>query len=92
MKVHFSIFKNDYKEKDNQPDYTILYSEKDQETGEYGKSKKVGGCWLKKTAKGDSFFSCQYDDEYTPPADADKQFNDLTSKEDEIKASDIPFN
>lgn len=48
----FLIFKNDKKEKDNQPDYTVSVNED-------GQGFRVwGACW-KKQGKNGTFLSCQ---------------------------------
>ena len=55
-----SIFKNQYKEREGQPDYTgsALID---------GKKKQIS-CWLKETRNGDKFFSCQVQEEYVKPS------------------------
>lgn len=57
MKVNFNLFKNSKKEKESHPDYTMSTYNKETQT-----STKVGACWMKKSAKGVPFLSCQYDD------------------------------
>ena len=64
MKLNFSIFKNERKEKENQPDYTISMKNPDEEAEK--KYLTVGGCWIKEGAKG-KYFSCSIDDEYKKP-------------------------
>lgn len=58
MKINFNIFKNTTKEKDSHPDYNMSTYDREAK-----KSTKVGACWIKKSAKGETFMSCQYDDE-----------------------------
>jgi len=57
-----SIFKNQHKEREGQPDYTgnALID---------GKKKQIS-CWLKETRNGDKFFSCQVQDPHNPNASA----------------------
>lgn len=53
---NFAIFKNDKKEKDNQPDYTI--------SAKIGESYvTIGGAWVKQGKSG-KFFSCKLSDTY----------------------------
>lgn len=53
---NFSIFKNNKKEKENQPDYNISCK-----IGE--KYENIGGCWLKES-NGNKFFSCKLNGVY----------------------------
>ena len=55
-----SIFKNQYKEREGQPDYTGTAKID-------GKDKQVS-CWLKQTTKGDNYFSCQVQEKYIKPS------------------------
>lgn len=57
-----NIFKNNYKEKSNQPDYT-------GKAMVDGKMKDVS-CWLKEDRNGNKFFSCQIKDEWVNPNSA----------------------
>jgi uncharacterized protein (DUF736 family) len=60
MKLNFSIFKNNYKEKENHPDYVCSVFDKETNT-----SKKIGGGWIKEGKNG-KYISVSIDDEYTP--------------------------
>jgi len=87
MKVNFNLFKNPYKEAENQPDYNMTTYDK-----ENNKSTRVGACWIKKSSRG-AYLSCQYNDE-PYQSDVDKQMDNLTKPEypkEEIKPDDIPF-
>ena len=58
MKLNFSLFKNTYKEKDNQPDYVCSVYDKETQ-----KSTKIGGGWIKEGKNG-KYISISIDDEY----------------------------
>ena len=81
MKLNFSIFKNDYKEDgSNQPDYTILTSNKN----DFGvfENKKIGGCWIKKMKDDKTYLSCSIDDEWKPKeVDPDSQIESKNSNQ-----------
>lgn len=53
---NFSIFKNNKKEKENQPDYNISCK-----IGE--EYQNIGGCWIKES-NGNKFFSCRLNSTY----------------------------
>jgi len=73
-----TIFKNSYKEKENQPDYK----------GEAlidGKKKQVS-CWIKQGKNG-KFFSCQVQDPYKPAETTAAEKAHINNDFDD----DIPF-
>ena len=55
---NFSIFKNDYKDKEGQPDYNISHKPVDAEKG-----FNIGAVWKKETSAGKPFLSCKLDEE-----------------------------
>ena len=61
MKLNFRLFKNTYKEKENQPDYVCSVFDK-----ETNKSTKIGGGWIKEGKNG-KYISISLDDEYKKP-------------------------
>lgn len=54
--TNFSIFKNNKKEKDTHPDYTISAKVTVNNVDEY---KEIGSAYIKETKTGQKFFSCQ---------------------------------
>ena len=80
MKLNFSLFKNTYKEKENQPDYVCSVYDK-----ETNKSTKIGGGWIKEGKNG-KYISISIDDEYK------KEEKKEESTEEEVDPNDIPFN
>ena len=54
--MRIMVFKNKYKERENQPDYTIYNSDGDELV-------KVGALWKGASAKAGDFFSGTIDDE-----------------------------
>jgi hypothetical protein len=64
---NFSIFKNNKKEKDTHPDYTISAKIEKNNTEEF---KEIGAVYLKETTKGEKYFSCGLAKE--------RQYNDNT--------------
>lgn len=82
MKLNFSLFKNTYKEKENQPDYVCSVYDK-----ETNKSTKIGGGWIKEGKNG-KFISIAIDDEYKKEDKAKAP----EFPEENIDPNDIPFN
>lgn len=78
MKINFSLFKNTYKEKENQPDYVCSVFDK-----ETNKSTKIGGGWIKEGKNG-KYISISLDDEYQKPEVQE-------TKEEDINPDSIPF-
>lgn len=87
---NFTIFKNDKKEKPNQPDYIVS-----AKTGE-GKYETWGACWLKDGQNG-KYFSCSKSKPMNKEEDkkSTQEFSRLTSSEDYPESNtsleDIPF-
>lgn len=82
MKLNFSLFKNTYKEKDNQPDYVCSVYDKETQ-----KSTKIGGGWIKEGKNG-KYISISIDDEYKKEDKAKAP----EFPEENIDPNDIPFN
>lgn len=83
---NFSIFKNEKKQKANEPDYSIS-----AKIGE--KYTNIGGCWIKEGKSG-KYISCQLSKQYKDrsgfqiiPLDDDKE---EYPTEDKVNVEDIP--
>jgi len=74
--MRIMVFKNKYKERENQPDYTIYNSDGDELV-------KIGALWKGRSAKAGDFFSGTIDDEDTPAYEPE------TTEDD--GGEDIPF-
>lgn len=78
---NFTIFKNTYKQKENQPDYKVSVKNGDN-------YEEWGACWKKQGNNG-AYLSCTKSKPMTPTQDI-RDTKDYP-KEDEIDANDIPF-
>lgn len=70
MKINFSLFKNNHKEKDTHPDYVCSTYDKETNT-----SKKIGGGWIREGKNG-KYISISIDDEYKPQEKPSTQTED----------------
>ncbi|MCK5609711.1 hypothetical protein KAR91_48000 [Candidatus Pacearchaeota archaeon] len=75
-----SIFKNDRKERENQPDYTgsALID---------GKKKQIS-CWLNEGKNGNKYFSCKVQDPYVNPSNNTSQQQSAINNDFD---DDVPF-
>lgn len=89
----FLIFKNNRKEKENQPDYNVMAK------NERGDLEKVGACWLREVkGKVDSqgkpakYFSCQMNKPLTEAEKAQiKTLREAGQQGTVVDISQIPF-
>jgi len=84
---NFVLFKNDYKEKDNQPDYKSPNKEGKRGLSLDGKEIEVA-CWVNKSKDGVSYMSCQI--QYPQPKTTEET---TPVKETPVEAvdPDLPF-
>ena len=81
--TNYVVFKNNYKENENQPDYKVyLQKEKGEEKSKYS----IGAIWKRVSKNGKKYMSMVIDDEeYVPEKDRDED-DERPSKKSSLKS------
>lgn len=86
--TNFSIFKNDKKDNDSQPDYHLTHFDKETQ-----QATRVGVGWIRESSKGTKFISVSLEKPYQdrPGFELTTYQNDEAETETGVNTEDTPF-